>query len=580
MTSRPTSFDRVALALALLASACGPEVREGHPHSALLVTLDTTIPEGLSCYGGPDGLTPHLDALAAEGVLYENARTVTPITAPSHASMFTGLYPLRHSVRMNGSMALPADARTLAELARESGFRTAAFVAAVVLMGEFGLDQGFERYDEPHERVTEDDSSRPGGEIVDRAVAWLDELDEGERFFAWVHFFDVHSPYRPTDAHRARAGGDPYLGELAYVDDQVGRLFDALRARGLYDDTMIVVVADHGEALERNREKTHGTLVFDTTLAVPLIVRHVDGWNAGTRSSDVVSVVDVFPTLVEALGLDAPNDIDGESLFRRAVAPERGVYFETYMGHVIYGWSPATGWATRDGKYVHSSAPQFYAIDADPEEQTNLLSERTDAVEVARAAMLELASKRRLEQIGLGANHDDRLSEQIAKLGYAGAGTQGHALPEPLEDVEAPAPITMREAGYELLRAQSEFDRGRAADALPIVRNVLELNPTNHGAQMLYAQCLMFTRRFSQAIREFERADELRGGASIEPLLNIAACYENLRRPTEAIEAYERALANGGPAPALMRLVELLEAAGRADDAAHYRALLPARGGN
>ena len=572
-----------ALALAALAMwGCGSGVPEGSPHSALLLTLDTTVPEALSCYGAPDGLTPHLDALARIGVLYENARTVTPITAPSHASMLTGLYPVRHSVRMNGSMVLPSSANTLAEIARGEGLRTAAFVAAVVMKREFGLDQGFELYDEPSAVVSSDPrapSSRPGAEVIDRAARWMRDLDAGERFFAWVHLFEPHTPYRPSDEHRARAGGNRYLGEVAYVDDQVGRLFEAMRGHGVFDRTMIIVVADHGEGLDRNHEKTHGTQVFDTTLAVPMIVRHVDGWRAGERSNEIVSVVDVFPTLVEALGLPAPasvggDAIDGISLFRRIAAPDRGVYFETYMGHIAYGWSAATGWVDANGKYVHSSEPHFFDLARDPAEKTNLIEEVGAGIEPYRDAIARLAARSRLQQIGLGGDQD-RLREQIEKLGYVGAGTEGNALPEPLEQTNRPAPIAMTDSAYDFLQAQKAFDLGRPGDAIPIVRSVIERDPTNHSAQILYGLCLMESRRFSQAIAEFERAAELRQGAWLEPELNIAVCYENLRRPVEAIEMYEIALANGGPEESLRRLIALLESNGRSADAEPYRDLLP-----
>ncbi len=388
-----------ALALACLAACGGSDA----PPSVLLVTLDTTILEALSCYGVRRGSTPNLDRIAAQGVRYTRARTVAPMTMPAHASMLTGLVPLRHSVRINGSMVLPESATTLAERTRAAGYQTAAFLAAVVLDGQLGLDQGFEVYDAPQtpSSVSEHlEARRPASEIVERALAWWEQRDRERPFFLWLHFFDAHYPYEPPAAFARAAGDHPYYGALAYVDHELGRLLTRLEADGALEDELTLVVGDHGEGLGRHGEATHMAFAFDTTLVVPFLVRFPDRGRAGEVSDALVSVVDVQPTVLDVLGLGAPGDVDGVSLAGGDPAPGRGVYFETYYGFQAFGWSPLVGWADEDGKYLHSSRPSFYALDLDPGET----SDRIGAADVTRyrRALEQLAARSRLEQEGLG----------------------------------------------------------------------------------------------------------------------------------------------------------------------------------
>ena len=304
---------RGAALLALVCAACGGEgdsagtsrARGEHARSVVLVTLDTTRADALSSYGGTEGLTPHLDALAEESLVFDRAYTVVPLTLPSHASMLTGLIPPRHGLRVNGASRLPEEAVTFAEVARAGGMETAAFVSAVVLDAAFGLAQGFEEYDAPSHSLVQADShyaDRTGTEVVDRASAWLSARDPGTRFFLWVHLWDPHGPWDPPPELRARAPHDEtgYLGDVALADQAFGRLMETLRTTGHADEAMVVVVADHGEAFWEHGEYSHGALLFEPTMRVPLIVRFHDGHRAGERSDAIASVVDLFPTMTAA----------------------------------------------------------------------------------------------------------------------------------------------------------------------------------------------------------------------------------------------------------------------------------------
>ncbi|HED63935.1 MAG TPA: tetratricopeptide repeat protein [Planctomycetes bacterium] len=557
------------LLLAPLLAACG--ANEGPVRSVLLVTLDTTNPSTLSCYGAPDGLTPHFDRLAEEGVLYSNARTPVPITAPSHSSMMTGLYPLRHSVRMNGSMVLPESAITLAERARARGIETAAFIAAVVLEDEFGLSQGFQTYDQPEGGATADPEaavSRSCVTVTDRVLDWFEERDPSLPFFLWIHYFDAHGPHKCPEEFLGAAGGDPYLGEVGWIDREFGRVLAHMEEDGLLDETLVVVTADHGEGRGRHGENTHGCFGFDSTLRVPLILRYPDGWSAGARFADRVSLVDLYPTISTALNLGVPETHDGVDLFRRRVPEDRGVYFETYFGYISFGWSPLCGWVDSRGKYVHASTQEFY-FPADRGEETNVI----DEVETRdqEGAIAELSRRSRLEQPGLG-GEDRSLQAQIEKLGYAGAGTEFFRLPDPLDSSDRASPHTRAASLAGFLKAQSFVRRGQVNEAIRTLREVMEGDPSNHTAQHLLAQCLMQAGRFHAAIDANRRAIELREGEWVAPYLDMALCYEQLGRPEDAIASYERAFAFGaGPAAAKERWISLLESVGRSAEAASLR---------
>src|SRR6185503_9303787 len=259
----------IALGVLVLAAGCGQEERR----SALLVTLDTTRADALSCYGNREPTTPVLDSLAKDGVAFDAAHTVMALTLPAHTSMLTGLAPLRHGLRDNGVAALPEAAQTIAARAHAAGIDTAAFVSSVVLDDDFGLDQGFDVYSVPVRRGATErahGAERPARATIDAALAWLAGRDSARPFFLWVHLYDPHHPYTPS-APFAERFSSPYLGEVAAMDHELGRLFDDLRARGLLERTFVLALADHGEAFGEHGELTHGTYCYETTLHVPLI---------------------------------------------------------------------------------------------------------------------------------------------------------------------------------------------------------------------------------------------------------------------------------------------------------------------
>lgn len=562
--SRSCSFSLSTAALLAVLAAGGCGGLGGNRPSLLLITVDSLRPDALGCYGNRAVLTPNLDRMAAEGVLYTDARTVSPLTVPAVASIMTGLYPIRHSVRDNQEMPLPEQASTLAERAQQAGLETAAFVGATILDRGLGLAQGFDYYEQPPLpatiSVTLRYPERPALQIVDRITSWLESRDDGKPFLLWVHLFDPHAPYSPPQGARERAGGNPYLGEVAAVDEAIGELRRALEDHGLLRRLIIVVAGDHGEGLAQHGEATHGTLCYDSTLRVPLIVRYPDGGRAGEKSAEIVSLVDLYPTLLETLGLEVPADLDGRSL-RAPAAAEHGVYFESYYGYLRYGWSPITGWVAAGGKYLHGTTPEFFDPARDRAETSDRIA-GVPSLEPYRDAIAAVAARPRLEPVP---RFDAELVGELEALGYTGE--RSRALPEPLAETGLPDARTQEAELQRLFAAMGLGERKRYDEAIAELGKIVAANPQNRLAQNWLATYLLHAGRCEQALPvlrsllgtgtagssaynslghclleagDAERALVLfRGAAELEPtnpipVANVAAALDRLGRPQEA----------------------------------------------
>ncbi len=333
--------------------------------NVVIVTLDTTRADRLSVYGFMDASMPALDRLAREGVVFDQATSVAPLTLPAHASLFTGLLPPAHGVRDNGDPALAATHTTLAEALSAQGFRTGAFVAASVLEADRGLAQGFGTYrsDASEDRRTPERRQRRADEVITDAMRWLDELG-GSRFFLWAHLYDPHRPYDPPEPFRSRFV-DPYIGEIAFADSQIGRLLDDLDRRQLLDQTIVIVAGDHGESLGEHGERDHGIFVYESVLRVPMMIR-APGAKA-RRVGAVVRLTDVMPTVLDLLGFPAP-DMDGVSLVDLVSGQKDTLDLEAYSESFYpqrFGWSPLR--AVREGRYklIDAPRPELYDLERD-----------------------------------------------------------------------------------------------------------------------------------------------------------------------------------------------------------------------
>lgn len=348
----------------------------------LFVTFDTTRADRIGCYGNNQIRTYTLDRLAAEGVLFSQAIAPAPTTLPSHASMLTGLYPYHHGARANGLYRLDSKYLTLAEILTDNGYATGAAVSASVLEKQYGIAQGFQDYDDETESKDETGglaavtvAERTGDQTVERAEQWI-RAHAADKFFYWVHFYDPHFPYQAPSPYSEKYA-DPYDAEIAFTDAQLARLVELLDELDLSDRTLIVIAGDHGEARGQHEEPTHACLVYDSTLHVPMVMRCGDQLGGGVHVQRPVSLVDIMPTVLTLLGIEAPAPMDGIDL-TQPPAGDRSLYFETLQGLADYGWAALLGVRNESWKYIHGPTSELYDVSTDPFEATDLIDARPE----------------------------------------------------------------------------------------------------------------------------------------------------------------------------------------------------------
>lgn len=388
----------------------------GKPN-VVLVTLDTTRVDHLGAYGYDKGRTETIDAMAERGLRFDRAYSPLPLTIPAHATLFTGLTPPNHGIRNNGGAILEDEFVTLAEVLRDSGYDTAGSVSAYVTTDIWGLDQGFDSYFDDIEssllsRTNIWHLERTADQVVDDALGWLDSEDRAtdRPFFLWLHVYDAHQPLRPPEGYRE--GLTPYDGEIAFVDDQIGRLETRLGELGMADDTIWVLAGDHGEGFGDHVEETHGLFTYDNTQHVPLILAG-PGIEAGVVDQPV-GLVDVMPTLLNTLGIDAPKGMDG------AVQPgnEQPVYLESYQPQERFGYAPHLAVVQGQYKLIDTPRPELYDLLADPGETNNLASEHAEDVARLQGALAAFGA----EAPSGGSSMDAETLQRLAALGYMTGG--------------------------------------------------------------------------------------------------------------------------------------------------------------
>lgn len=407
---------------ALLAAGCGSPPR---PRNLLVITLDTMRADRLPPYGFSGVVTPALDRLAAEGALFEQSFAAAPLTLPSHATLFTGMYPPRLGVRDNTGAPLSADFQTLAEVLGARGLTTGAFVASAVLAPRRGLDQGFGTYSmgaspgcpgSPRAR-------RPADDVVSEAVTWLADHDSAP-FFVWIHLYDTHRPYQLPDDY-ARSYADPYAAAIAFEDAQIARLISHLEARDLLDDTLMVVAGDHGESLGEHGEDSHGMFIYQEALRVPLIMRGPGV--VPRRVSAPVRLVDVMPTILDMFGVGTPP-MDGLSLTRLLAGADEGSSREVYAESLYpqrFGWASLRSLRADRYKVIDAPRPELFDLESDPYEQRNLF-ESKPSVAAGMLTRLRSFDSERGRSVDAAPDVDRAFAERLASLGYV-SGTSGRA---------------------------------------------------------------------------------------------------------------------------------------------------------
>ena len=585
-------FDAAAIGLsALLGAGCAglPGGTDPiRPLNVVVVTLDTLSARHLNQYGNERIETPAFGRIAAEGVLFEQATATVPLTLPSHTSMFTGTYPMFHGVRDNGGYYVRDDAVTLAEVLGEAGYRTGGFVAAFVVDSRWGLDQGFERYHDDFnfrefERISLDSVQRPGDEVLDAALAWMDEVKD-DRFFSWIHLYDPHWPYEAPEPWASRVGGYPdaaYDAEVLFTDSLVGRLLGWLDDHELAEETLLVLMGDHGESLGRHREGAHGFFIYDAAMQVPFLLRApYRQVRRGLRVPAQVRGIDLMPTVLDLVGVPTPGDVQGASLVALADGSESDLglwaYSESLYPRNHYGWSPLH--ALRNGllHFISAPRPELFEVLADPGETRNLAPERPGQVRQLQARLDGLMTE--LGKADADEAAPDTLDEetraQLAALGYLGGSSrvrveEGEELADPKDKIVL----------YNLLKAAgTDSTEDRIEDAMAKVRRVLAEDPGILEAHLVLGNLHVKQEDWGGAIAAYREA------LALDPeyksaILGLADAYRLAERYDEAAAGYRRLLElDPNDNKAHYHLAEIHAALGEYQDALEVLAGLEATG--
>ena len=594
-----------AVVLAGLLSAWwlrGPSVSR---RNVLLITIDTLRADHLGSYGYAQGRTPVLDALARRGVRFANAVTAVPVTGPSHSTILTGLYPPVHGVRDNVIFSLGADHPTIATLLKHQGYRTGGFVSAYPVAGGFGFKAGFDRFNEGfHEAASAGAGAaeRPANEAVDAALGWL-QKESPEPFFAWLHLYDPHSPYRPPPPFDAEFKDRPYDGEIAFADQQLGRVMDWLKASGHEADTVVAMVADHGESLGEHDETTHAILIYQATLHVPMILAGPD-----VPSNQValgpVGTVDLLPTLLGLLKVDPPKGLIGRDL-RPSFSGQRlrpePLYAESLFGRLNCRWSSLRTLVEGEWKLIQGAEPELYNLAQDPSEAENLAAaepervrKMSDALRVAVRAMAPSGDTARANVVS------PEQAERLRSLGYtSGSGGSGDldqkGLPDPRKFVRlyeqiqqaAPAQGPAAERAVEQMIEITKIDSGnpyaqyalgnlayrtgrlRLADVG--YARALDLDPDRPGMRLTYGHLLRDLGRLDDSERQLRMAVEQTTKDDVRTPISLAETLIALKKTGEAETIIKAALGKWPDhVEALAANGHLLVAAGRAREAIPY----------
>jgi choline-sulfatase len=490
--------------------------RPARAPDVLLITLDTTRADRMGFLGSTRGLTPALDALARTGTVFTRAYAQAPITTVSHATILTGTYPPLHGVDDFGA-PLPASVPYLPELLRRGGYRTAAFVGSIVLDPRSGtapgFDRGFATYDagfalrnpgEDRYQTIE----RRGDEVAARAVRWLAARPRSasEPFFAWVHLFDPHDPYDPPADLKPRFVSAPYDGEIAAVDRAIGTVIAAAGA-----DTLVVVAADHGEALGGHGETTHGVFLYEESLHVPLVIRFPQRRAAGVRVTTRVRLADIAPTVLERIGMPVPGEMRGQTLLPllapAATGDDRPVYAESAYPRRAFGWSPLVSWRSDRFLYVKAPRRELYDLVSDPAASRNLADSRArvaDGLDAELGRFLrENASGRSGASSGSTEKRvDPEVAERLAALGYVG-GSRGFPAASGVDPKDRIAVANM------LHEAMLAVEDGAFARAVPLLERVTATEPNIPLAQLNLGVARARQRQYARAVAPLRRAVEL-----------------------------------------------------------------------
>jgi arylsulfatase A-like enzyme/tetratricopeptide (TPR) repeat protein len=522
----------------------------------LLVTIDTLRHDAVGFAGNPRAATPTLDRLAAAGRVFPDTHAHNVVTLPSHANILTGLYPHQHGVRDNSGFVLDARFPTLATLLHGAGYATAAFVGAFPLDARFGLGRGFDVYDDRYPEGSTPTAfviaERPGDQVVGPALAWW-RANAGRKRFLWVHLYDPHAPYAPPEPFASRHADDPYLGEVAATDAFLAPLV-APFLDGREEPAVVAVTSDHGEALGDHGELTHGLFAYEATLKVPLVV-----WGPGIEpgvDERPAAHVDLLPTLLAAVGVEAPEGLPGRSLLGPPGDGERQLYFEALSPYLNRGWAPLRGVLAGGHKAIDLPLPELYDLARDPAEEENLVAGERRAFATLRAVLpTEAVWPPRARAVS------GEEAARLRSLGYL-AGSPGTRTSFTPED----DPKRLVGLDRKIHRLIDLYSRGDLAAAAALGREVVAERP---GMSAGYEHLTLVLRQqedVAGAVEVLETALR-RGAASPAIVRELGLSLAEAGRAEEAVRVLEPVAAGGDDVEALNALGAAYFTAGRLAEA-------------
>jgi arylsulfatase A-like enzyme/tetratricopeptide (TPR) repeat protein len=538
-------------------------------YNVLLITLDTTRADHLPVYGYKEVQTPQLDKLAQESFVFEDAVSQVPLTLASHSTMLTGKLPIGHGVRDNSGFYLDDKETTIPEVLKQKGYSTAAFVSSFVLDSRWNLDQGFDEYFDNFnlalfKGLNPREAQRHAGETEEEVSEWLD-AHHTKPFFLWVHFYDPHDPYDPPEPYKSKYADHLYDGEIAYMDENIGKLLSKLKNLQIKDRTIIFVAGDHGEGLGQHEESTHAMFVYSSTLHVPLMI-HLPGIKK-QRIPGVVRLMDLAPTVYEMLGLTPPAGIQGKTLVPLMNGTEQSkriAYSESSYAEFHYGWSPLKSVTTNQYKFIEAPRAELYDRIKDPNEQNNIINEKPSIAKVLKGDLQEIIAQNSRKDLNGPQQMDPETEERLRSLGYVGGTVKSTAESRKVDPKDR---IQMMKAIQEASLASTNGPEYETA--LRLILPVLKQDPNIVDAHFIAGVSYVGLGKYDQGLDELYKTIALNPNHAMA-LYNIAYAFQQQGNLKEAEKWYLKVLNHEEKLYASLGLAHLYMDMGEPEKAKKY----------
>ena len=447
-------------------------INKSNTKNVLLITIDTLRFDRLSVYTDKYLRTKNIEEFSRSSLVFTRAFSHNPVTLPAHTNILTGVTPLYHGISDNTGFRLGDKFLTIAEYLKSKGYDTGAFVGAFPLDSRFGLSQGFNLYDDnygAHNEMKIFFVERKAEKVITPALNWL--KNRKNKWFMWVHLFDPHQPYFPPEEFQSKFKNDLYSGEVAYVDSQLKRLFDYLREKGLLNNTMVILTADHGEALGEKGEQTHSYFAYNNTIHIPLII-HVPNQEHKIINQNVCHI-DIFPTICDYVGLKIPPHIQGKSIFKIIGNKDKQglIYFESLSAYLNRGWAPLRGFIDKNIKFIDQPIAEVYDIEKDINEENNLAKEYD--LKVLRAKLFGLMKRYENKNRTKRGKISAEMRKRMQSLGYfAGETKEKKRVFTEKDDLK-----TMLSVHNKMLDAIALYQSGEIEKSINIMKVILTESP-------------------------------------------------------------------------------------------------------